>query len=375
MRAGEGLEKSGETYQVDLKKALEDGNPDSDDGGDTDAVSNDDGSLSETRDSDERRGDEASRADPSKTKKDRRVSRVLARGDGVKLTNTHREMVDLQNATEISLEVPDRVGLLADVCQCLVRNNVSVVNAHIYTTSDGLASNYILVRDAATNERVRDEVLEEMEQAAAARCHMRPGKKRSARRPCADAGGRRRRRRRLGNPAVAESSLTSEGVGSPSGRFPSVDGDPRGGPLVSQYAPEATRKKGEGMVRAHGGEVLEHDYDTQRRLLASKNVKHADLTKIEPIDVAALDARRHVVAASAANGRLFERARALATFPSAKKEIFARVPRCGAGPVGATTLAVRDAAPVPNLYVILEGALHREAFLRHGKTPVPTGTC
>ena len=158
MRAGEGLEKSGETYQVDLKKALEDGDPDSDDGGDTDAVSNDDASLSETRDSDERRSDEASRADLSKTKKDPRVSRVLARGDGVKLTNTHREMVDLQNATEISLEVPDRVGLLADVCQCLVRNNVSVVNAHIYTTSDGLASNYFSVRDAATNERVRDAV-------------------------------------------------------------------------------------------------------------------------------------------------------------------------------------------------------------------------
>ena len=116
VRAGEGLEKSGETYQVDLKKALEDGDPDSDDGGDTDAVSNDDASLSETRDSDERRSDEASRADLSKTKKDPRVSRVLARGDGVKLTNTHREMVDLQNATEISLEVPDRVGLLADVC-------------------------------------------------------------------------------------------------------------------------------------------------------------------------------------------------------------------------------------------------------------------
>ena len=154
------------------------------------------------------------------------------------------------------------MGLLADVCQCLVRNNVSVVNAHIYTTSDGLASNYFSVRDAATNERVRDEVLEEMRQALAARCHMRPGKKRSVEKGLAltradgdgDGDG-------SGNPAVAESSLTSEGVGSPLRRFPSVDGDPRGGPLVSQYASEATRKKGEGMVRAHGGEVLEHDYD------------------------------------------------------------------------------------------------------------------
>ena len=366
MRAGEGLEKSGETYQVDLKKALEDGNPDSDDGGDTDAVSNDDGSLSETRDSDERRGDEASRADPSKTKKDRRVSRVLARGDGVKLTNTHREMVDLQNATEISLEVPDRVGLLADVCQCLVRNNVSVVNAHIYTTSDGLASNYFSVRDAATNERVRDEVLEEMRQALAARCHMRPGKKRSVEKGLAltradgdgDGDG-------SGNPAVAESSLTSEGVGSPLRRFPSVDGDPRGGPLVSQYASEATRKKGEGMVRAHGGEVLEHDYDTQRRLLASKNVKHADLTKIEPIDVAALDDETRHVVELALNALP---AYASLTFPSAKKEIFGEFREVRWAP-GET--AFETHSPVPNLYVILEGALHREAFLRHGKTPVP----
>ena len=367
VRAGEGLEKSGETYQVDLKKVLEDGEPDIDDGGDANAVSNDDGSLSETRNSDERRGDDASRADPSKTKKDRRVSRVLARGDGVKLTNTHREMVDLQNATEISLEVPDRVGLLADVCQCLVRNNVSVVNAHIYTTSDGLASNYFSVRDAATNERVRDEVLEEMRQALAARCHMRPGKKRSVEKGLAltradgdgdgDGDG-------SGNPAAAESSLTSW-RGSPLRRFPSIDGDPRGGPLVSQYASETLRKKGEGMVRAHGGEVLEHDYDTQRRLLASKNVKHADLTKIEPIDVAALDYETRHVVELAMNALP---AYASLTFPSAKKEIFGEFREVRWAP-GETAFDAHS--PVPNLYVILEGALHREAFLRHGKTPVP----
>ena len=368
VRAGEGLEKSGETYQVDLKKVLEDGEPDSDDGGDTDAVSNDDGSARrETRDSDERRGDDASRADLSKTKKDRRVSRVLARGDGVKLTNTHREMADLQNATEISLEVPDRVGLLADVCQCLVRNNVSVVNAHIYTTSDGLASNYFSVCDAATNERVRDEVLEEMRQALAARCHMRPGKKRSVEKGLAltradgdgdgDGDG-------SGNPAVAESSLTSW-RGSPLRRFPSIDGDPRGGPLVSQYASETLRKKGEGMVRAHGGEVLEHDYDTQRRLLASKNVKHADLTKIEPIDVAALDYETRHVVELAMNALP---AYASLTFPSAKKEIFGEFREVRWAP-GETAFEAHS--PVPNLYVILEGALHREAFLRHGKTPVP----
>jgi UTP:GlnB (protein PII) uridylyltransferase len=35
------------------------------------------------------------------------------------------------------MEVPDRVGLLADVLLCLQRNSVNVVHAHIYTTPDG----------------------------------------------------------------------------------------------------------------------------------------------------------------------------------------------------------------------------------------------
>ena len=39
--------------------------------------------------------------------------------------------------------------------------------------------------------------------------------------------------------------------------------------------------------------------------------------------------------------------------------------------MGPGETAFETHSPVPNLYVILEGALHREAFLRHGKTPVP----
>ena len=369
VRAGEGLEKSGETYQVEL-------------------------SGGETRDADAGRGDGADGADggddasAKKDKADRRVSRVLARGDGVKLTNTHREMVDLQNATEISMEVPDRVGLLADVCQCLVRNNVSVVNAHIYTTSDGLASNYFSVRDAATNERVRDEVLEEMRQALAARCHMRPGKKKSAQKGLAvtSADGDEASRERL---ALSSPGSPDDGA-SPSyvRRFaPSIDGDPRAetsgefsndnsvrggdrknrGPLVSQYALETLRKKGEGMVRAHGGEVVEvRDYDTQRKLLASKNVKHADLTQIKPIDVSSVDERTRHVVEVALNALP---AYASLTFPSAKKEIFGEFREVRWAP-GET--AFDKSSPVPNLYVILEGALHREAFVsNNGKTLVP----
>ena len=381
VRAGEGLEKSGETYQVDLKKALEDG--EKRDGAESDVDARSETGKDGGGDASDPPGGEGGGGGSLPTREtDRRVSRVLARGDGVKLTNTHREMVDLGNATEISLEVPDRVGLLADVCQCLVRNNVSVVNAHIYTTSDGLASNYFSVRDAATNARVRDEVLEEMRQAIAARCHMRPGKKKSVEKGLALT--RTDGDQAAGDPpgALGGSSPTgSRGSGSPQRRFESsIDGDSRGlsnddsvrgggggsrGPLVSQYAVETLRKKGEGMVRAHGGEVLEHDYDTQRKLLASKNVKHADLTKIKPIDVASLDERTRHAVEVAMNALP---AYASLVFPSAKKEIFGEFREVRWAP-GET--AFEENSPVPNLYVILEGALHREPFLRRGKTRVP----
>ena len=58
----------------------------------------------------------------------------------------------LANATEITMEVPDRVGLIADVLECLNKNNVGVVHAHIYTTAEGLASNYPPWWDVATGE-------------------------------------------------------------------------------------------------------------------------------------------------------------------------------------------------------------------------------
>ena len=398
VRAGEGLEKSGDSYQVDLKKALEDEQRPDIGENDVDAAveAGKHGGGGGSDPGGEGRGDVST--EPSRTKPtaasaiDRRVSRVLARGDGVKLTNTHREMVDLQNATEISLEVPDRMGLLADVCQCLVRNNVSVVNAHIYTTTDGLASNYFSVRDAATDARVRDEVLEEMRQAIAARCHMRPGKKKSVEKGLAvtrtDGGDDDDAGPAPGPtpaPAIGGASPAASSPGASLRRFePSIDGDSRAGrsvcsiddaarggageprgPLVSQYAPKTLRKKGEGMVRAHGGEVLEHDYDTQRKLLASKNVKHADLTKIKPVDVASVDERTRHVVEVALNALP---AYASLTFPSAKKEIFGEFREVRWAP---GEIAFEKHSPVPNLYVILEGALHRESFLRHGKTHVP----
>ena len=97
----------------------------------------------------------------------------VARGDGLKLENSRFDSDS--PVTEITMEVPDRVGLIADVMHCLHRNDVGVVSAHVYTTADGLASNYFCVRDNKTMGRVDDEVLEEMRQALAARCHFKPG--------------------------------------------------------------------------------------------------------------------------------------------------------------------------------------------------------
>ena len=76
----------------------------------------------------------------------------------------------LANATEITMEVPDRVELIADVLECLNKNNVGVVHAHIYTTAEGLASNYLSVVDVATGEKITEEVLEEVHSALAAGC-------------------------------------------------------------------------------------------------------------------------------------------------------------------------------------------------------------
>ena len=45
-----------------------------------------------------------------------------------------------EDATEITMEVPDRCGLLADVFRCLKRNGVNVNHATIYTTEDGRAA-------------------------------------------------------------------------------------------------------------------------------------------------------------------------------------------------------------------------------------------
>jgi glycine cleavage system regulatory protein len=149
VRAREGAEKSGQGYQVDLNSRR---------GGSGGLLS-----LAGATDKDYSRADAVS--------KDDKLVDPFARGDGLKLSNVLHAGSDFTNATEISMEVRDRVGLLADVCHCLVRNNVSVLNAHIYTTSDGLASNYFSVRDARTNGRVADAVLEEMRQALAAQCH------------------------------------------------------------------------------------------------------------------------------------------------------------------------------------------------------------
>ena len=132
------------------------------------------------------------------------------------------------------MEVPDRVGLLADVMHCLDRNGAGVVNAHIYTTHDGLASNFFAVRDLETGGKVRDEVLEEMREALAARCHLRPRRERSAKKGLRRVrGGRGERRRR--ERGRERGRGVGFGAAAPGGLF---DGPPLGdrSPLVSEYS-------------------------------------------------------------------------------------------------------------------------------------------
>lgn len=353
----QGAEKSGEAFQVVLKtKAV--ANPATGTGSNQDSTP----SVLNTHSAE-------------KTGLDKTAH--LAAGDGVKLSNVLHAGSDFTNATEISMEVPDRVGLLADVCHCLVRNNVSVLNAHIYTTADGTASNYFSVRDAQTNGRVRDEILEEMRQALAARCHRESsdrGKGKGLRFEGEDVTSAE------GTPTRHSDSIPSDGA-SPTfeeqragfRRFqPSMDGDPRGTQgngqnssnstkLVSKYGMANARAPGAGMVRAHGGEVLEHAWTHQQKLLANKNVKHADLNSMPSIDLGSVDDNtRHVVEMALNTLPAY----ASLTFPSAKSEIFHELREVNWAP---GEVAFEKGSPVPNLYVILEGALHRESYFSNQK--------
>ena len=265
-----------------------------------------------------------------------------ARGDGLKLQNA----AGAADTTEITMEVPDRVGLLADVMHCLDRNGAGVVNAHIYTTHDGLASNFFAVRDLETGGKVRDEVLEEMREALAARCHLRPRRERSAKK---------------GLDASEEGEVKDADESADANADAASDSAPRHrvdssmdllsgdrSPLVSEYSADV---KMQGMSRAHGGEVLER---MMRELELSKRTARMDLNRRPPVVMS--EAERKAV--DAALGSL--PAYASLMFPSAKDEILGemREVKWTAGEV-----AFEVGQPVANLYVVLEGSLHRGSYL------------
>ena len=194
-----------------------------------------------------------------------------ARGDGLKLQNA----AGAADTTEITMEVPDRVGLLADVMHCLDRNGAGVVNAHIYTTHDGLASNFFAVRDLKTGGKVRDEVLEEMREALAARCHLRPRRERSAKKgldASEEGEGKDADESADADADAASDSALQSRVDS---SMDLLSGDRS--PLVSEYSMDV---KMQGMSRAHGGEVLER---MMRELELSKRTARMDLNRRPPV--------------------------------------------------------------------------------------------
>jgi hypothetical protein len=115
---------------------------------------------------------------------------------------------------------------------------------------------------------------------------------------------------------------------------------------------------GAGMTRAHGGEVLEHAWTHTQKLLSAKGfLKYADLSLLPAVDLALVDdATRHVVEVALNALPAYKSL----TFPSAKSEIFHEFREVRWEP---GELAFAEGSPVPNLYVILEGALHREGYV------------
>ena len=293
----------------------------------------------------------------------------VARGDGLKLENSRFDSDS--HVTEITMEVPDRVGLIADVMHCLHRNDVGVVSAHVYTTADGLASNYFCVRDNKTMGRVDDEVLEEMREALAARCHFKPGgrarRAASFKRPKDDAGPGADAEKTAGSGGVSEDP---GGAHSPttSPHSPHSPPAPRASArLVSEYNMPVPERA--GMSRLHGGEVLESNparefEDLARRGSLSERFLHLNLnalppagSSLSPADLATVDAALNRMPAYAS-----------LLFQSAKEEIAGELREVRWRP---GEVAFQKDVAVPNLYVVMEGALRRDPYVDPMGKPRP----
>ena len=257
----------------------------------------------------------------------------------------------LANVTEITMEVPDRVGLIADVLECLNKNNVGVVHAHIYTTAEGLASNYLSVVDVATGEKITEEVLEEVHSALAARC-FRDSKR----------DGPNKTRPMASN--SAKRGLALVGTPSPPGAgTPTTPSPPKHDKKVWGIDIETEVKK--RMARSHGGEVHGAEYMQMRSKAMeslTRRMNNVNLAAVKPAVLTPED--RSVV-----NGALAALpAYASIMFQSSKEEIISelREVRWAAGDV-----AFEPEDFIPNLYIIVEGSLFRDSWHNQAGNQVP----
>lgn len=248
----------------------------------------------------------------------------------------------LANATEITMEVPDRVGLIADVLECLNKNNVGVVHAHIYTTAEGLASNYLSVVDVATGEKITEEVLEEVHSALAARC-FRDSKR---------VGGTNKTRPYSSN--SAKRGLALVGTPSPPGAATPTPSPPKHDKKVWGIDIETEVKK--RMARLHGGEVHGAEYMQMRSKAMeslTRQMNNVNLAAVEPAVLTPED--RSVVDGALAVLPAY----ASIMFQSSKEEIISelREVRWAAGDI-----AFEPEDFIPNLYIIVEGSLFRDSW-------------
>ena len=253
--------------------------------------------------------------------------RSVTRGDGFKLTNADAA------ATEITMEVPDRVGLLADALRTLHRNNVDVVHAHIYTTPDGIASNYFSVIDHDTKGKVTDAALEEVRQALAARCH---------RKAVAAVSVVNR------NALPFRSSSRKTDAAAPAAAAPQAD---RSEPPPSGDEPTP-------LPRGRDGDVASSMTASIRAV--ERELEHLDLNAQPPAVLSEQDRAevdRFLTALPAYASLMFR---------SAKEEILGELREVRWAP---DTTAFDVGSPIHNLYIIMDGALHRASYVADDGKP------
>ena len=238
-----------------------------------------------------------------KAKISRRVSSV--RGDGLKLNSSD------VNATEIHMEVPDRVGLLSDVANCLRRENLNILHAHIYTTSDGMASNYFSVQCTDTKTKVPSGVLEKVRAALAARCHRDAVPGRSA------IHGRLSRR------------ISSTGLKD-----------------------SETRDEISHRVMQHREEVTQQSPNHRHRV---RKLAHLDLNALPPASSTMSASDRAVAEAALCELPAY----ASLTSRAARDEIIDELREVKWEP-GEVAFDAKD--PIPNVYIVTRGCLARDAF-------------